>query len=46
MANLADLQAEFEVRNAAQCGYCTPGMIITSAELVAAGVLPNQRDNT
>ena len=39
---VADLQAEFEVRNAAQCGYCTPGMIITSAELVAAGGLPNR----
>ena len=34
---VADLQAEFEARNAAQCGYCTPGMVITSAELVAAG---------
>ena len=27
---VADLQAEFEARNAAQCGYCTPGMVITS----------------
>ena len=39
---VADLQAEFEVRNAAQCGYCTPGLIITSAELVAGGGLPNR----
>jgi len=39
---VADLQAEFEARNAAQCGYCTPGMVITSAELVAAGGVPDR----
>lgn len=39
---VADLQAEFEARNAAQCGYCTPGMVITSAELVAAGGIPDR----
>ncbi|MEE2996675.1 MAG: (2Fe-2S)-binding protein [Pseudomonadota bacterium] len=39
---VADLQAEFELRNAAQCGYCTPGMIITSAELLAAGGIPDR----
>ena len=39
---VADLQAEFEARNAAQCGYCTPGMVITSAELVAAGGTPDR----
>ena len=39
---VSDLQAEFEARNAAQCGYCTPGMVITSAELVAAGGMPNR----
>ena len=41
---VADLQAEFEARNAAQCGYCTPGMMITSAELVAAGGTPSRKD--
>ena len=39
---VADLQAEFEARNAAQCGYCTPGMVITSAELIAAGGTPDR----
>jgi aerobic carbon-monoxide dehydrogenase small subunit len=30
---LAQLQAAFERRNAAQCGFCTPGMLLTAAEL-------------
>ena len=38
---IADLQRLFVERNAAQCGYCTPGMLLTAAELVAAGqVMP------
>ncbi len=39
---VADLQAEFELRNAAQCGYCTPGMVITAAELLSAGGRPER----
>ena len=39
---VADLQHEFEVRNAAQCGYCTPGMVITASELLAAGGSPSR----
>lgn len=39
---VADLQSEFETRNAAQCGFCTPGMVLTSAELLAAGGLPDR----
>ena len=31
---IADLQAAFVDRNALQCGYCTPGMLITVAELL------------
>jgi carbon-monoxide dehydrogenase small subunit len=31
------LQAAFAARNAAQCGYCTAGMLVTAHELVAAG---------
>ena len=34
---IADLQRAFVERNALQCGYCTPGMLITAAELLAAG---------
>lgn len=32
---IADLQEEFHTRNAAQCGYCTPGMLMTAADLIA-----------
>jgi carbon-monoxide dehydrogenase small subunit len=34
---IADLQREFVVRNALQCGYCTPGMLVTAAELLTRG---------
>ena len=32
---IADLQAAFVARNALQCGFCTPGMLMTAAELLA-----------
>jgi carbon-monoxide dehydrogenase small subunit len=32
---LAELQKQFHERNALQCGFCTPGMLLTAAELVA-----------
>lgn len=32
---IADLQAAFHDRNALQCGFCTPGMIITAHALLA-----------
>ena len=31
---IADLQNNFVERNAMQCGYCTPGMLVTAAELL------------
>jgi aerobic carbon-monoxide dehydrogenase small subunit len=31
---IADLQEAFVERNALQCGYCTPGMLMTAAELL------------
>jgi carbon-monoxide dehydrogenase small subunit len=34
---IADLQAAFVDRNALQCGYCTPGMLVTIAELLRRG---------
>jgi aerobic-type carbon monoxide dehydrogenase small subunit (CoxS/CutS family) len=30
----ADLQEAFVARNAAQCGFCTPGMLMTAADLL------------
>ena len=32
---IADLQEKFVERNAMQCGFCTPGMLMTAAELLA-----------
>ena len=34
---IADLQENFVERNALQCGFCTPGMLLTAAELLNAG---------
>ena len=36
---IADLQQEFVIRNALQCGYCTPGILVTATELVAKGAV-------
>ena len=34
---IADLQNAFAARNAAQCGYCTPGMLLTAHEMLSKG---------
>jgi carbon-monoxide dehydrogenase small subunit len=39
---IADLQAAFEKRNALQCGYCTPGMLLTAQELLSNGGVPSR----
>jgi aerobic carbon-monoxide dehydrogenase small subunit len=39
---IADLQAAFQRRNALQCGYCTPGMLIGAQELLASGSMPSR----
>jgi carbon-monoxide dehydrogenase small subunit len=31
---VADLQAAFVARNAAQCGFCTPGMVMAAADIL------------
>jgi aerobic-type carbon monoxide dehydrogenase small subunit (CoxS/CutS family) len=41
---IADLQAKFVERNALQCGYCTPGMLITAAELLKHGKSASRDD--
>jgi aerobic carbon-monoxide dehydrogenase small subunit len=34
---LAELQAEFITRNAAQCGFCSSGILLTAYEIVSSG---------
>ena len=41
---VADLQANFVARNAAQCGFCTPGMIMTAADLLAQEGTPSRAE--
>ena len=40
---IADLQDKFVERDALQCGFCTPGMLITAAELLREAT-PKTRD--
>jgi aerobic carbon-monoxide dehydrogenase small subunit len=42
LGEIADLQSAFERRNALQCGYCTPGMLLTAQELLARGGVPSR----
>ena len=39
---IADLQQAFIARNALQCGYCTPGMLLTAQELLTRGGVPSR----
>ena len=40
---IADLQDAFERRNALQCGYCTPGMLLSAAQLLGRGGVPSRQ---
>jgi carbon-monoxide dehydrogenase small subunit len=40
----ADLKSAFVRHNALQCGFCTPGMLISAAELLDAGHLPDRAE--
>jgi carbon-monoxide dehydrogenase small subunit len=42
LGEIADLQMAFEQRNALQCGFCTPGMLLTAQELLRSGSVPNR----
>jgi carbon-monoxide dehydrogenase small subunit len=39
---IADLQEAFQRRNALQCGFCTPGMLIGAQVLLSGGVVPSR----
>ena len=41
---IADLQKAFEQRNALQCGFCTPGMLLTAQELLRDGGVPSREN--
>ena len=42
--DIADLQDAFVRRNALQCGFCTPGMLLAAQELLARGGVPSRAD--
>ena len=39
---ITDLQEAFHKRNALQCGFCTPGMLLTAADLLKASDVPSR----
>src|SRR5437660_1816663 len=41
---IADLQEAFVRRNALQCGFCTPGMLLAAQELLAQGGVPSREE--
>jgi carbon-monoxide dehydrogenase small subunit len=41
---IRDLQEAFIARNAAQCGYCTPGMLLTAADLLKHRAAPTREE--
>jgi carbon-monoxide dehydrogenase small subunit len=41
---IADLQEAFHRRNALQCGFCTPGMLMTAHELLSRPGMPTRDD--
>jgi aerobic-type carbon monoxide dehydrogenase small subunit (CoxS/CutS family) len=41
---LAELQGEFIARNAAQCGFCSSGMLLTAYELISSGEKVSRTD--
>jgi carbon-monoxide dehydrogenase small subunit len=41
---LAKLQQAFHRRNALQCGFCTPAMLLTAAELLRANPKPSREE--
>jgi carbon-monoxide dehydrogenase small subunit len=41
---ISDLQDAFVERNALQCGFCTPGMLVAADELLARGGVPSRAE--
>jgi carbon-monoxide dehydrogenase small subunit len=43
-AAIADLQRAFHERNALQCGFCTPGMLLTAHGLLSRQTTPSREE--
>jgi carbon-monoxide dehydrogenase small subunit len=41
-AEIADLQSAFRERNALQCGFCTPGMLMAAQDLLMRSPCPDR----
>jgi aerobic carbon-monoxide dehydrogenase small subunit len=41
---IADIQAAFHNTNALQCGFCTPGMLVTAHEMLSRGGMPSREE--
>ncbi len=41
---IRDLQDAFIARNAAQCGFCTPGMLMCAADLLGSNAQPTRAE--
>jgi carbon-monoxide dehydrogenase small subunit len=41
---ISDLQGAFSARNALQCGYCTPGMLMAAQDLLMQQAEPSRED--
>ncbi|MFT4917050.1 MAG: carbon-monoxide dehydrogenase small subunit, partial [Yoonia sp.] len=39
---IRDLQDAFIARNSLQCGFCTPGMLVSAEELLSKGGVPDR----
>jgi carbon-monoxide dehydrogenase small subunit len=39
---IRDLQNAFVARNSLQCGFCTPGMLVSAEELLSRGGVPDR----
>lgn len=43
-AAIADLQSVFHARNALQCGFCTPGMLVAAHGLLSRRTMPSRAE--
>ncbi|WP_299811644.1 (2Fe-2S)-binding protein [uncultured Roseibium sp.] len=43
-AAIKDLQEAFVAKNALQCGFCTPGMLVAAKDLLSRGGVPSRQE--